>query len=107
MAMKIDLPHQLDQQEATARVAALTHYWDTKYGTHTTWTDNNARINGRVRGLKFDGTFEVLDRRLTALIKVSFLAERIGGRGYVERKLQDYLNPDTKLEALRARSGLS
>ncbi len=101
--MKINQPHTLSEEDATARIRSLCLYWDTKYGTSTTWRDNAARITGRVRGIKFDGTFTVLDSLIKGDIKVGFLAERIGGRGYVERKLQSYLNPNTSLETLQAK----
>jgi hypothetical protein len=38
-------------------------------------------------------------------MKVGFLAERLGGRSYVENKLRDYLNPANSIESLRARIG--
>ena len=101
--MKIQTPHALSLEDATARIKSLTLYWDTKYGTTTTWNGNNARIKGRVRGIKFDGTFFVELHQLEGDIKVGFLAERIGGRGYVERKLKQYLDPDTSLATLQAK----
>jgi hypothetical protein len=101
--MKLDKPHSHSQEDAVARIRALTDYWDTRHGTRTVWTGNSARISGKVKGLSFDGTFTVEERRLIADVKVGFLAEAIGGRGYVERKLDDYLNPNNTLESLRAR----
>ena len=101
--MKIQQPHALTQEDATARMKSLTLYWDTKYGTRTTWDDSHAHIIGRVRGIKFDGTFDVEPHQLCGDIKVGFLAERIGGRGYVERKLQQYFDPNTSLETLQAK----
>lgn len=101
--MKIQHPHTHSEEDATARMKSLCLYWDTKYGTQTTWTGNQARIKGRVRGIKFDGTFTVEQRQLKGDIKVGFLAERIGGRGYVERKLAQYFDPNTSLESLQAK----
>ena len=101
--MKIQQPHSLSEEDATARMKALTLYWDTKYGTRTIWDETHARITGRVRGIKFDGTFDVQQRQLSGDIKVGFLAERIGGRGYVERKLAQYFDPNTSLETLQAK----
>ena len=102
-SMKIQQPHSLSQEEATERMKSLTLYWDTKYGTRTTWDQHTAHIKGRVRGIKFDGTFRVEQHQLFGDIKVGFLAERIGGRGYVERKLQQYFDPNTSLETLQAK----
>ncbi len=36
-------------------------------------------------------------------MNAGFLAERLGGRAYVERKLDDYLDPKKTLAELRAR----
>ena len=101
--MKLDKPHSFTQEEAVARIKALTTYWDTRYGTRTTWTDSDAHIKGKVKGISFDGKFSVNNQRLLADVKVGFLAEKIGGKAYVERKLDDYLRPTTTLEALQAR----
>lgn len=40
---------------------------------------------------------------LTGEFKVGFLAEKLGGRAYVERKLGEYLDPKISLEDLKAR----
>jgi hypothetical protein len=101
--MKLDKPHGYSQEEAVARIRALTDYWDTKHGTRTVWDGNRAHIKGRVKGISFDGTFSVLDNRLDAEVKVGFLAEKIGGKSYVLRKLDDYLDPNNSLEELRSR----
>jgi hypothetical protein len=101
--MKLEKDHPFDKDEAVARIRALTDYWDTRHGTSTTWTGDSARITGKVKGVSFDGHFTVEDRRLLADVKVGFLAEMIGGKAYVVRKLDDYLNPDNTLESLQAR----
>lgn len=101
--MKIRHPHHLGKEDATARMQALTLYWDTRYGTRTSWDGSKARITGRVRGIKFDGTFDVEESQLAGDIKVGFLAEKIGGRSYVERKLAQYFDADTSLEVLQAK----
>jgi Putative polyhydroxyalkanoic acid system protein (PHA_gran_rgn) len=101
--MKLEKPHSFALEEAVARIKALTTYWDTRYGTRTTWTGNNAHIKGKVKGISFDGKFAVDERCLVAEVKVGFLAEKIGGKAYVERKLDDYLRATTTLEALQAR----
>ncbi len=99
--MKISKPHSFSAEDAVARLRALTSYWDTRYGTRTTWTGNTARIVGKVKGIKFDGKFSVTDSNLSADVKVGFLAEKMGGRGYVENKLEQYLDPNTAVEDLK------
>ena len=73
--MKLDKAHAFPQDEATARIRALTDYWDTKYGTKTTWSGNSAHITGKVKGISFDGRFTVEDKRLGGEVKVGMLAE--------------------------------
>lgn len=102
--MKLQKPHTFSREEAIARVQALTTYWDTRYGTSTSWQGNQATITGKVKGIKFNGTFTVDDRELRADVKVGFLAEKIGGKDYVERKLAAYLDPKATLKELQARS---
>ena len=101
--MKLEKPHSYSLEEAVARIKALTTYWDTRYGTRTTWTENSAHIKGKVKGISFDGKFSIDDRFMRADVKVGFLAEKIGGKAYVERKLDDYLRATNTLEALQAR----
>lgn len=101
--MKLDKEHSFSQDEAAARVRALTDYWDTKYGTKTSWTENSAKITGKVKGVSFDGRFTVEDRRLKGEVKVGMLAEMLGGKNYVLRKLDEYLDAANALEALQAR----
>jgi hypothetical protein len=96
-------PIRVSQQEAIARVRALTDYWDATYRTRTEWSGNRGVISGRVLGLSFWARFTVDEDRLHGELKVSSLAVRMGGRGYLKRKLDDYLDPDHSLEDLRSR----
>ncbi len=102
--MKIDRPHSFNKDEALGRIKALTDYWHNKHGIRTDWQGDSARVKGKVRGISFDGTFTVFDQQLKADVKVGFLAEKLGGRDYVERKLADYLDANNSLEALQARA---
>ena len=100
--MKISKPHSFSADDAAARLRALTSYWDSRYGTKTTWTGYAARIVGKVKGIKFDGKFNVAESTLNADVKVGFLAERMGGKGYVEHKLEQYLDPNSPIESLKS-----
>ena len=101
--MKLERTYKFPEEEAVARVRALTDYWDTRHGTRTVWQDNTALIKGKVKGISFNGDFRFQGNRLLADVKVGFFAEKIGGRAYVERKLDDYLDPANSLESLQAR----
>lgn len=99
--MKISKPHNFSADDAAARIRALTSYWDSRYGTRTTWAGTTATITGKVKGIKFNGNFAVSDSTLDANVKVGFLAEKMGGRGYVEHKLEQYLDPSTPTDKLK------
>ena len=100
--MKIDQAHTFSQEEASARLRALTDYWSNRYGVSASWQGDTARIQGKVKGISFDGTFTVQASRLVGDVKVGFLAEKMGGRAYVENKLGKYLDPQNTLEELQA-----
>jgi hypothetical protein len=100
--MKIELPHPFTKEEATARLKALTDYWDVKHGIRGEWQGSSAKIKGKVKLISFDGSFTLEDRRMLAEVKVSFGGETIG-RPYIERKLAEYLDPKNTLESLQAR----
>ncbi|MFH2006417.1 MAG: hypothetical protein ABI333_07520, partial [bacterium] len=85
------------------RLQALTGYWAAKYGVRIEWSGFTGRVSGKVHGVKFDGIMQVDGDRLWADIKTGFLAERLGGRKYVQGKLDDYLDPAHALPDLRAR----
>jgi len=101
--MKIDRSFTMPMDEAMERLGALSDYWLAKYGVSVTWDGQTGRVMGKVRGVKFDGQIRVEPGRLTADIQAGFLAERLGGKKYVEGKLDDYLNPAHTMEELRAR----
>jgi len=96
------LPPSISQREAVERVRALTDYWAAQYNTTTEWVDTCGTISGRVLGLAFRAHFRVEPRRMLGELKVSFLAVKMGGRKYLKRKLDHYLNPEIPLEDLQA-----
>ncbi len=102
--MKFEYRHSFTQEEALARVQALTTYWDRKHGIRSDWNGSSAFVKGKVKGISFEGTMTVRADALAADMKVGFLAEKLGGRAYVERKLRDYLDPNNKLDDLQKRA---
>jgi hypothetical protein len=102
--MRLERKHRFTDDEALSRLRALTDYWGARYGVQTDWTGSKARISGKVRGVSFDGTIDVSGGAMVADMKAGFLAEKLGAKGYVERKLDDYLDPAKPLESLRARA---
>lgn len=100
--MKLEYPHSFTPEEAQARIRALTDYW-MKYGIQSSWRGDSAEISGKVKGVSFSGTLRLGAGALTGEVKVGFLAEKLGGRAYVERKLSEYLDPKVTLDELKAR----
>lgn len=101
--MHLDQPYSQTDEEAVARLTALTDYWVAEHGLKVSWDGGTATIKGRVKGVKFDGAVVVRDGHVKADVDAGFLAEKLGGRRYVERKLADYLDPANSLESLQAR----
>jgi hypothetical protein len=97
-----EYPHQLTRDEAVARLRALTDYWDAQYGTHTSWEGHQGRISGRVLGLSFWSNFVIDEHTIHGELKVSALAVRMGGRAYLKRKFDHYMNPSVSLTELQA-----
>ena len=73
--INLERRYSFQDDEAQARLVALTDYWHRNYGLTATWTGSACHVHGKVKGRK-----------------------------YVEGKLEDYLNPPRSLEELRARA---
>ena len=101
--MRYERSYSCDDEEARARLKALTDYWDVKHGVPCDWDGGRARLAGKKLGVKYDATVTVRDGTIVAEVKAGFLAEKLGARSYVERKVDDYLDPANDLETLRAR----
>ena len=104
LMMRMSRTYAHTETEVRARLRALTDYWSAKHGLRIEWIgDDEVRIRGRVKGVKLDGQVTLGNGTIDAKVEAGWLAEKLGGRGYVERKLDDYLDPAHTLEELRAR----
>ena len=103
MAMSFDKSHGFSQAEALERLQALTDYWVGKHGLKAQWDGSEGKVSGKVRGVKFSGIIKVAEGHMTAEVKAGFLAEKLGGRKYVEGKFVEYLDPKYGIAELRAR----
>lgn len=101
--MTLERRYDLSDDDALARAHALTEYWSKKHGVKVEWREREVRLFGRVLGVKFDGTVKVGGGMIRADMDAGFLAEKLGARQYVERKLDDYLDTAKTLDELRAR----
>jgi hypothetical protein len=100
--MDLSYPHAFDDSEARARIKALTDYWSSRYAMEGAWQGERFRIAGKTKGIRFEATFTMAPRRVEVQVKVPLIARRIG-REYVDRKLQDYLDPGKTLAQLQGR----
>ncbi|HEY3357748.1 MAG TPA: polyhydroxyalkanoic acid system family protein [Polyangia bacterium] len=98
--MKIERKHNFTLDEAKQRIQALTEYWQAKHGIKTEWSGNSAKTKGKVKGINFDAKVDVAEKQIVCEADVGFLAERLGARSYVEKKLGEYLDPATPAASL-------
>ena len=98
--MKIDRNHPFSLEEARSRLEALTTYWHTKYGIKPQWSGNTLRCKGSVKGVTFDATMDVAETTIKCEADVGWLAERLGARSYIEKKLAEYLDTSKPVTAL-------
>jgi hypothetical protein len=98
--MKIECTHSFSVDEAKQRMQALTEYWQNRYGVTTEWMGNRGRTKGKVKGINFDARVDVAEKHVVCEADIGFLAERLGARSYVEKKLEDYLDPSTPVTGL-------
>lgn len=101
--ISIDHRYDMPDTEARLRLESLGRYWMQKWGFSPEWKGETAHLDGRVKGVKFTGTVTIADGLVKARMKAGFLAEKLGAKAYVERKIRDYLNPANSIESLDAR----
>jgi len=101
--MRIERRHSFPVDEARQRVQAMTDYWRNRYGINIDWSGNTGRSKGRVKGISFDAQIVVAEKLILCEADVGFLAERLGARAYIERKLDDYLDPQKPVASLPRR----
>ncbi|MBW2733716.1 MAG: polyhydroxyalkanoic acid system family protein [Deltaproteobacteria bacterium] len=98
---KIEKSHTFDQDEALARMQALTTYWK-KHDIATEWKDMTCTLKGKFKGMSFEGELVVEANTVRAAVKANLIARKMGS-AYVQGKIADYLDPKYTLEALQAR----
>ncbi len=100
--MKEDFYHPLRREDARARLQALGDYWGAHYNVQTEWSGYRAEIHGKVLGIRFNGVVSIEEDHVRGELLSGFWGARLGGRGYLLRKLRVYLDPSRSLEELRA-----
>ena len=102
--MLIAHPHGFSDDDARARVLALTDYWATRYAMKGAWRGDAYHIRGKTKGIRFDASFSLQPGSVQVKVEVPFFARKIG-RDYVGRKLAMYLDPARSLPSLLALHG--
>lgn len=100
---RLSKAYAFDDEEALARLRALSDYWSAKHGVSTSWDGAVGRLAGKKMGVKYDATVKVGGGRVEIEVDAGWLADKLGAPAYVERKVDDYLDPANSLESLRAR----
>lgn len=103
--MILDHPYTMSDDDAVERLKALADYWDARYAVKARWEGHVAHFDGKAMGVRFSGLVEVTGGNVHADVKAGFLAEKLGAKAYVQRKLVDYLDPSNTLDELRSRIG--
>ena len=104
MAFELTAPHRLDLADARARLHALGDYLANKYGLTVTWTgDDEASVTGSYLVVTISGSLRLTPSAVTFSGKDPGMLWRGKARDYLQGKLDKYLNPSTKVDALPRR----
>ena len=102
--MRFERTYTLDDDDVRARLRALGDYWRAKHGITLRWaTDERVELEGSRLGVTFRGEVLVGGGKIRADMEANWMAKRLGAQAYVERKLDDYLDPSASLASLQAR----
>jgi hypothetical protein len=98
--LKIEVPHQLSKDEALDRAKKLLGYWGKKYGVHTDWNGDTAKMNGKVMGISLQATLVISDRGVHGEATDPGMLLRSKARKYLEQKFAMALDPQRNPEDL-------
>jgi putative polyhydroxyalkanoic acid system protein len=99
--MKIEVPHELDLAEATARIKSLVAYWREKYAVEPRWKRRTVRLSGRFLGAPVEATLAVGATAVVFEGPDPGVLLRTQAAAYVTRKIGSYLGAEPP--AARAR----
>ncbi len=99
--MRIEYPlGSISQADAKARLQALGDYLTAKHGITVTWDGERAVIKGKYLVVGIDGTFTFEGTNAIFDGKDPGFLWRGKAKEYINNKLKQYLDPNTKLEDL-------
>ena len=99
--MKLEIPHELKLADAKARMKELGDYWAKKYGVKPSWAKDTGKVKGSIMGFSFDATLEIAKDKVSLEGPDPNFLVRKKVVGYLEHKLQEYLDPDNSLDDLK------
>ena len=99
--MRITRPNDFEVEETRARLEKLCTYWETEYGVEPTWSDSGAIVSGNIMGFSFEAELTIGEKQIVVEGPPPNILVRSRVVGYIERKLDEYLDPDVELDELR------
>ena len=102
-SMHFERAYTLAEDDARARLRALSDYWTKKHGIEIRWEGDTVHLAGNKLGVKFSGSVRLGGGRLVADVETNWMAKKLGALDYVERKLDHYLDPAVALAELQAK----
>lgn len=96
--MKFEVPHSLSKDEARKRVEQLLKYWMDKYGVKTSWSENGAKVIGKVMGINLDANFTITDGAIQGEGTDPGMLLRGQAKSYLQKKLGGVLDPSKSLD---------
>jgi len=76
--MQMEHGHGHSDDEARARIDALTEHWSTRYAMSGSWRGEAFRITGKTKGIRLGATFTAAPGRVIVRVDVPFFARKIG-----------------------------
>ena len=98
--MRIHKAHTFDKKEAKQRLVALCEYWQSKYGIEPDWSEDSAHVSGSIMGFSFNADLAIHDDHILVTGPPPSLLVRGRVIGYIEDKLEEYLDPEVEVDDL-------
>ena len=98
--MDFEYPYNLDIDDALARLHALSDYLENRHGIKCLWDGNRGSISGKYLVVKIVAEMTLAERKILFTGKDPGILWRKKATGYMQKKLGQYLDPDTPLDEL-------
>jgi hypothetical protein len=98
--MRIDYPLQLPKEDARARLHVLGEYLHNRHGLRIRWSGDTATFEGKYLVVRIEGELALGDDMVTFRGKDPGALWRKKATGYLQGKLETYLDPATPIDEL-------